>query len=896
MSAEADEPIAKVVTASSVGSQHRKISTVAAAAVFLVVFASHCWHQLFVFNNHQTFLWDGESYLATCNMATHILLSTLGGFFSDAAAIAKSPDFVKHILHDGPIQSFAMAFVFALRNHPPTEADWSAFVTASSLCFSASATILFYLALETTASIRLSVFAALLFGLYPSSIACSGRYGTEAWVVLALLLFVFFSTRTANIAKFVGGLCAGCVMLLKAVLVPGVVMASTLIVWLKFREIGTRKTLSGVGLAIAGALLVVAPWFLFTKQVSGTGYIFTPRMATYNMAVALDVDSDAWCTIPATDFVTDLLNQSRPNEELAADVVSKLPQLGLTTVRKIGRFVAHPWNDQRIVPFAVVTTWIQEFIHKILLVVAVLGIGLFLSRRFVARTAQESLLSSSAQVGIASESEEGSFQRKVILSSSAAIVAGHFLYLLFAAIPRFFFTMLPFVILFAAYALKIANFYIAESIRSKNSQAHHLSKTRNLSRPTLLILLATGIVWLLCASENFALPSQGFWQETLIQPGKELEVSFDYTNVGGVEKLNPGGVLLLVDADSNVENTTITFNGKLLYSRPIPINGFSDEWYLQSKTLQIHSTFLGIPRSVLRQWRTIELPSQLIDFSKRNDVKIFNSSEKPVVIYGACKNKSFFPSPTLFSSDYLLENLSRMDLRLPQRIAPDEVPSVSSRPELGISFLLLPSSVKHDAASSLSVNSNVKPTAFVSSFEPAEIHLNRSTTGDDGRQLYTMPIPELAAHNLVKLRVEGKSKLFSGDGRIGVSLILDVVGTTPTHEMKKVIPFGSPDFIQVQKNEWNEFFFEDYIPVSFLDGRIKSVTLALSPVPMSQIRYGIGGDASDVLIKDLQLKVDSLRSVDVSYDPSAPSGKIAPSAIIAPSATPAPSATTAPTK
>lgn len=853
---------------------NRRMVCACAAGIFVVSFLIHTWHHFYLFPDKFMFLWDGQSYLETCSNLTKVLIEILRGNIYQAINISTEPEFIKRILHDGPVLALVPAAVFAVLNHPPSAIDWQTFVGLTAVLQSFSAVLLFVLTLRITASFGWSIAAALLFCLNPSVILASGRYLTEPWTVPCLLAFVFLSTGSSepkhSIAfRALAGLFAGLAVLLRAVLVPGIVVVAFIAAFgsdtFSLSSFNWRRCLVRSAPVLVGAFMAIAPWYSYTYHATGDGFLLVPRMVAYNAAVRLDVGSDAWCTLPQSEFVSTMLSKPDFLAAQLQETASHAPELIAITVRKVGRLISHPWNETRRPIFNFITAKMQEMIHQCLLVFSILGIALFFSR------IKWSPVKLSFPETVEDQEIEGARRTaSLILKCSLAIMAGHFFYLIFQATSRNFFTMLPFVILFAVLGLRSAIAYIRSFylVPVETSQVASNGKRAGVGVGCLAAMLI--LTWILCSTETLGLPWEGFEKSTVIEPGKSFDISFEIPRISNQSKIESdiGALLLLIDADANCQFADVSLNGKHLEQRFLPVARFSSDWYLQSKQLRVHSIVLGIPQSDLRQWRAIALPSHLVRRNGTNQLSLMNRSDKGITVYGACKSHSFLPSPSLFASDFMLNSMSSLDLRIPQRVHPDGAKPTFGDGTLGLHLLIAPA-VTNAVSAAKEVDAYQNSQEFVqelslTSFPPDAISLSQTlrldatTAPKPGSLSGSLVVPAMPIANYVKVQLSGRARLNSGDGRIGVKLLLVNADGT------KFMPLAFPDYVTVSPGGWSEFKFQDYVPTSVLGGAVRAVIVELSPVPISQSEYGAPAGSSDVLIKELEVNLQPIEAMDLS--------------------------------
>lgn len=798
-----------------------------AGLAFVLTLAVHLWHHIELIQDKLTFLWDGHSYLETCQFATSILMALMRADWSSVSSITSDANFVSHIMNDGAVHTFAAASVFALLGRVPEYSDWLVFVILNASMQALSASLLFVLILAVTGALWWSFAGALMFGLYPSAIVASGRYLTEPYVVLCLLLFIYFATRTSTGLKTLAGVFAGFIVLLKAVLAPSALIAAVVAGGLSSKG---KRPLANHRLAqllaiFAGVFLVLCPWFLYTKSATGTGFFYTPRTANYIACVSLDIGNDGWTTYPQSEFVTSMMSVEDPWSSRLGFISEHVAELTAITVRKIGRFVAHPWNDPRQPIFSILSVKIQDFLHKALLAMCLLGISICL---FNNRCNPYKRLRSP--------------NRRFILTGSLIFVAGHFLYLLTQAMGRNNYTMLPFVILFAVLGLRAATSFVARNSKASSGQPG------KLAIGVVIVMMVVGFTWVICATETMGLPWGGFEAATIIERGKSLDVAFDVSAVKRSERDNT--VFVFVDADESIEQADVIVNGRRLGKGIVPIGRFCAEWYGQGRFLRTHARLLNIPQSRLRQWRAVPVPLSMLKPDGANILKLVNNCSQPIIIYGACLNRAFLPAPLALASDYMVNTADSLDMRVPQRVGSDRsIAGVGATP-YAVTFVVAPTTGS-TSPSPLKVSLPIAafPNNALTSQE--ELSVNSQTAAPRGSLVARMAMPEVKSGTHLNIFVRGKARRLSGDGRFGIKVSLE------RREGKPILPFGFPDYVTAGRKgdpmEWTSFELSDSIPLSFIEGKIAALLLEVSPVPVSQAEYRTS--SNDVLIKDLDVSV-----------------------------------------
>jgi len=258
-----------------------------------------------------------------------------------------------------------------------------------------------------------------------------------------------------------------------------------------------------------------------------------------------------------------------------------------------------------------------------------------------------------------------------------------------------------------------------------------------------------------------------------------------------------------------------------------------------------------------------------VNLDKPNRLTLVNKGSNSITVYGACKNHAYLPSPGLYGSDFMLDSMCSMDLRIPQRVLADGLKGATGDSPVGITFVFdnkqpkiahLP--VQTKAVAGKKVVPRFSAEIDLSTFPQSAMSLSQTlrvspqTAPTPGSLIGSIQIPAPPAMSHLKVTLRGMVRLESGDGRVGVNVFMQKKnGDT-------FVPSTCPDYVVASRDEWKDFIIEDCIPMSFLGGGIRSISVAFTPVPISQAQYGAGATACDAIVKNLKVTVLPYDSLD----------------------------------
>ncbi len=102
---------------------------------------------------------------------------------------------------------------------------------------------------------------------------------------------------------------------------------------------------------------------------------------------------------------------------------------------------------------------------------------------------------------------------------------------------------------------------------SRSAQLASISKRAGAGAACLAATLV--VTWLLCSTETVGLPGVDLKKNTVIEPGKSFDISFECPRLDVQSKnvADVGALVLLIDADANCQLADVTLNGKRLEQR-----------------------------------------------------------------------------------------------------------------------------------------------------------------------------------------------------------------------------------------------------------------------------------------------------------------------------------------
>lgn len=582
------------------------------------------------------------------------------------------------LMQDGPVLSLVPAMVYSLLGIEPLSTNWQ--VVAFVQCFyhAVSAALVYLIAARILNSSRWALLAGVLWGLNPAGLVNCGRFLTEGLALVLILAGVHMMLQAARSSDrplkriafgVFAGLFQGMVLLTKPPLIFACAL-SCFVSWAGFPSVKLRTQF--LASLIVGSILALLPWAIVTKQVVGEVHVVPKRCAVHNLVKGLNYQADAWQSFPLpplTALYSNWFGYESGVQELwsvGQAVVKASPAESLfLAARKIPRLFFLPWNDFDGY-VGLLDPQSQVFFHYFLVSSALLGILGFLVG--IVPSGSES----------ASNSRLGRIGGFICLS----VILGHFAYLPFEAMPRYWFSAMPFMVIFAVlfwhYSLacrsplafvSLAIAFTAIALSPFDLLPHAISIMKSTEGglflefliKTALILACLGsfafiqagkkrilmstpariclplasmfCVFILWAS-IFTHKSPREWK-CVLSPGEAATRSV-YLEKGRTE---PARAYIIVDSDNAIGEAKVFVNGHEVKNEPFPIFQLNKVQFWVSGFFRTFASAKGLHLDEVRQWRVLPVPVSAIKSGAINTLSI-RAGTKPVTIYGDYESES----------------------------------------------------------------------------------------------------------------------------------------------------------------------------------------------------------------------------------------------------------------
>lgn len=574
------------------------------------------------------------------------------------------------LMQDGPGLSLLPALIFLAIGKVPVSSDW--LVVAITMCLyqALASTFVYLIVFKILKSPGWAMTAGVLWALYPPAILNTDRFLTEglAHMLLVAATWLLLESTEASesrmkfsVVALFSGLLQGLLLLTK----PPLLFCCLLInafSWSRFPS--ARKRLIFAISLVAGMVIVLTPWALTAKATTGHLHVIPKRCAVHNLAKGLNYEVDAWQGFPVPDLTILYSNwfgfESGTEELLAVGraIISARPLESLyLAARKFVRLFSLPWNDfNSMVLF--LSPSVQVLLHRAIVLFSFFGMAFFLfsrEKRDNLRTVSKFFVSGVVVVLLA--------------------LVGHLAYMPFEAMPRYWFTGMPYMVMFAvlgAYwireshskklliALSTGVFFVVLSMVDMTPLLVQLVGSVELAMAfefafkAVLIVLIIGIslfpsirIWKespkILAVPPFLLMTVcvlllwvGIFQKRMtkewscrVEPGCAVSRS---VKVRGSDK-SPGAAYLVVDCDREIEKAKILLNGEPVKFESYPVYSTSAEQFEVCNYVRFFANTRGQQFEDMRFWRIIPIAPSLIKMGEINTITI-ESGPKPLTIYG----------------------------------------------------------------------------------------------------------------------------------------------------------------------------------------------------------------------------------------------------------------------
>lgn len=857
---------------------------------------------------------DSGHYLLT----SKLIWQHLGDFLT----LSLSPDqLLGHcLIQDGPLLSLVPAICFSLLGCEPLSTNWQV-ISVIQCCYHAvSATLVYFLSYRFLGSRNWALLAGLLWGLNPAALVNCGRFLTEGQAIpllLASLVMMAESViRKSESGHHLFALLAGLFLGLVALVKPPLLIACficTFVSWCGFNSLKARTQFLAV-LAI-GIVIVLLPWTVVTKQVTGSVHVIPKRCAVHNLAKGLNYQAEAWQGFPPpplTAIYSNWFGAESGAQELWAvsqAVIKADPEESFyLAIRKIPRLFFLPWNDFGVSLIGI-GPHTQVFIHYVIVASSLMGIFLFSLAKFSRKEEQESNKKSNI-VGF------------ILL----AAVIGHFAYLPFEAMPRYFFSAMPSLVIFAVYLLQLLkrsrSWYLCLSLVTTicvislnsvdllpitvliaNSTAGGvfieffgksllilsavlfmgagLNRLNSVSLPvkfllTVVFLGCSYILWV--CTYTHKLPRE--WK-CMLEPGQavsrfvRVDASTEY-----VKK-----ALLLLDTDKAIYDSKIFVNDIELNAKPVSVYEVNPLQFSISKYVRIFTSGRALSFDDARQWRVVSVPEGAVKFGAVNKITI-SANTKPVTIYGDYELESakrrYPPKFFDFSPDKFIHDPFRVDGRLisytgipiQRNSCVFESSAGVQRKDLSTDFgkqsgeyrMFL--SISPEIANTCSSGEEEllwKKQLTASDFDPllstqlnetgAELRMNKSILRSCRSNISTFKFPGDVQKEIGKYRaISIRLKgMVRGVLSTGSSSVCVEVSGKGERMVLPQVPYEIKP-----SSTWTEFTIASNIPCGSFSNGLESISVVFFPGPWEMVAaYGPSKKSGDALYKDLSIEIHS---------------------------------------
>lgn len=565
--------------------------------------------------------------------------------------------------------------------------------------------LVFILSWRATGSSSLAFLAALAWSLYPPALTAAQRLGTESIAAVFLLTTLLCLSSTAkadekgqwHLVPFAyAGIFFAFLLLTKPVLMFCVLLPAVF----AFARYKVKRAAAGLLVFSCTTAIALAPFWVFTKQTTGSICWLPQRMPVLNAIVTNNLINDGLGCLPTAPLQSGIgAMKSVAEVQLAYFKEDPLAHIDLD-IRKLPRIFAEPWNDFRRAAVLRDAPSIR-IAHQFLVSLALAAIASALavtihSVTHLFKKNDEDLV-------------EDKRDRLIVLIWLALL--GHLIYAAFEGIPRYGFTAAP--LYFVALAWLV--FKVVESRQTKFAAinlllpALLLTLVANFARvQTVLqwignpivagVLLGTTYIaltaWLLyclakadhlnrisskamkisCLVTFFA-----FSIAITLSLAKEVEsaeltarLSSEVMATREVDLCRvrqpsekPLWALLLIDSEKEIEQSHITLNEHKIHEIPKNVYHFYQKKFDLVAFMEEFAADIKVPADNVRQWRAVPIPVDYVNLSGKNKITISGSTAHPLTIYGDYKEtlSGKAPSYEYLSHGLIFINASSMEWR-----------------------------------------------------------------------------------------------------------------------------------------------------------------------------------------------------------------------------------------
>ncbi|MBS1991585.1 MAG: hypothetical protein JSS83_13765 [Cyanobacteria bacterium SZAS LIN-3] len=502
---------------------------------------------------------------------------------------------------DGPVLPGLGALSIAAFGRAFSLADWRCLLGVQYILHGLGAALICLLLNEICpGSRKCALTAGLVWAFNPVAVLAGQRFLAENLAADLVLLLLLLSCRALErvvrlrFLLWLGtGLCAGAILFVKTGLAPAV--ALVLVLALVY-SIGDRQSvrwnqLLAMLLAwIIGLSAFVLPWAILTASV-GKMELFPQRAPVLNLFVGWNFENDGLSTLPVAPYPS-FLQKEYEHSGSPAQAVLKLwlhePVASLKlTAKKIVRLYSLPWNDFRR-SCLFLSPLMMQFLHLTVLAIALCGFFALVVGRRGPRAVWFSLV----------------------------LFAGHFIFVLFEAVPRYAFSSYALLFLAAIWYLRLvwvkARGDGEEQFLTKAASA--AARQRLAFHYARIIVPAAAVALFCIVLCRLGVSSE--WQSRL-DAGAQAERLFDWPDAA------PGqGAFVLIDGTRQIADCRLTVNGQEVQGRPVSLTSLFPERLEGLVFARQVVAFMGRSDADLRQWWVMALPPDIAIKARSNSIKL----------------------------------------------------------------------------------------------------------------------------------------------------------------------------------------------------------------------------------------------------------------------------------
>jgi len=557
-------------------------------------------------------------------------------------------------------------------------ADLHSLALLTSLLQALLSGLVLALSWRATESKTLAFTAGLLWSLYPPALIAAQRLGTETICALFLLSILLCfsiainSDRTKNgyiIALSYAGIFFAFLLLTKPVLIFCVLLPGALVL----AVLKGRPAVTGLLAFIFTTAIAMAPFWIFTKQVTGETCLLPKRMPVLNAIVSNNLINDGLGCLPTAPVSPTIVSmKSVAAVESALFMEDPLAHSDLN-IRKIARIFAEPWNDFRRA--AVLPNPLSiRLAHQLLGALALAAIAGALATSI--KTFCCALQNSVTDSKLPNKSD-------CLIAIIFLALLGHLIYAAFEGIPRYGFTAVPeyliaviwlvskmiqagtkvrkllFILIPALLLAFLANFARVQSLLQfigspgavtivlisayiflagwllyslfRSNCFEHIEK-RILKGACVITLLAFSATLSLCCRKEAGSADLVATISGKMNATREIDLATGRQPQGINDKA--AWALLLIDCEKEISQSQITFNGHKILQNPKNIYHFYQRKFDLLEFLEELALDIRVPVERVRQWRAVPIPIEYLNLSGKNKIAVSASPSQPLTIYG----------------------------------------------------------------------------------------------------------------------------------------------------------------------------------------------------------------------------------------------------------------------